>query len=147
MEKEVLVSIKGLQFSGDGNPEKVETINRGDYYKKGDHHYVIFDEVIEGFDSPTRNMIKFYDGSCSVNKKGVVNVNMLFEENKQNLTNYVTPFGNILIGIDTGSIDISESENQIDIFVHYSLEANYEHLADCQLEITIKNRSEGFLLS
>lgn len=147
MDKDVLISISGLQFSEGEGPDKVETINAGQYYKKGDHHYVLFDEVIEGHDKPTRNMIKFADGLCSVNKKGVINVNMLFEENKRNLTNYATPFGSIMIGIDTKNVSLDQTEDKIDLLVDYALEANYEHLANCKLKIAIRNRSQGMPLS
>lgn len=147
MTKDVLVSIKGLQFSDGEGPDKVETINSGQYYKKGEHHYILFDEVTEGYNQPTKNMIKFGDGLCSVNKKGLINVNMLFEERKKNLTSYTTPYGNIMIGIDTARVDLLEKEDKIDISVDYALEANYEHLADCKLSIEIRNKNEGIPLA
>lgn len=147
MNKEVLVSIQGLQFGTGEEPDMIETINSGQYYKKGSHHYILFDEVTEGYDKPTRNLIKFGEGLCSVNKQGVVNVNMLFEEKKRNLTNYVTPFGNIMIGIDTRRVELCEDENQIHLSVNYALEANYEHLADCKLKIAVRSREDGISLS
>jgi uncharacterized beta-barrel protein YwiB (DUF1934 family) len=147
MNKEVLVAISGLQFSEGMEPDRIETINSGEYYKKGNSHYILFDEVTEGDERTTRNMIKFSDGICSVNKKGVINVNMLFEEKKRNLTNYATPFGNVMIGIDTQNIDLAETEERIDLLVDYALEANYEHLANCKLKIAICNRADGMQLS
>lgn len=146
MDREVLVSIKGLQFMEGEHQEQVETINSGLYYQKGDTHYVLFDEVVEGYPKPIKNMIKFSDGACMVNKKGTVNVNMLFEENKKNLSNYVTPFGSILIGIDTESVDVMQNEEQMDVRIKYTLEANYEHLADCDLEISVRERERGISL-
>ena len=147
MNKEVLISVKGLQFSVGEHTDTVETINKGEYYRKGDQHYILFDEVMEGFEKPTKNMIKCSDGMCSVNKKGVINVNMLFQENRRNLTNYVTPFGGVMIGIDTYNIDFEETEEQLKIRIDYALEANYEHLANCKLEIAVRNRTEGIELS
>ena len=67
----------------------------------------------------------------------------LNEENKKNMTSYQTPFGNILIGIDTGKINIEENTDNIRICVDYTLEANYEHLADCRIEMNIRNREDG----
>ena len=72
-----------------------------EYYLRNDHHYIVYDEVMEGFEEATKNIFKF-DGSClEVTKRGAVNVHMLFEEQKKNMTTYHTPFGDILIGIDT----------------------------------------------
>ena len=62
------------------------------------------------------------------------------------MTSYVTPFGNILIGIDTADIKIDESEDAISVNVEYTLDANYEHLADCKIEMNIKNREAGIEL-
>ena len=76
-----------------------------------------------------------------------MNVHMVFEENKKNMTNYATPYGNILIGIDTGEVEIQELEDHIKVNVKYSLEANYEHMADCRIEMDIRAREEGISLS
>lgn len=141
MDKKVLVALKGLQFTiGDIEEQRLETIVPAQYYKKNDSHYLIYDEVMEGFDDTTRNMIKFRDSLVEVTKKGLINVHMVFEENKMNITNYATPFGDIMIGIDTSEIQVQEQEDKISINVSYSLEANYEHMADCRFEIKITDR-------
>ena len=58
MTKDVLVTVKGLQSIEAGEPEEVEMVSRGDYYYKNGHHYIFFDEVVEGFTESTRNSIK-----------------------------------------------------------------------------------------
>ena len=64
MEKDVLVTIRGLQtLENIENPEEVELVAKGDYYYRNGHHYILFDEVTEGFSEPTRNTIKFTDKS------------------------------------------------------------------------------------
>ena len=55
---------------------------------------------------------------------------MVFEENKKNMTNYLTPYGGILIGLDTSKVSFTESEKEIRVNVDYALEVNYEYLAD-----------------
>ena len=81
MTKEVMVSIKGLQFDQSADSEEIETIQWGQYYKK-------------------------------------------------NMTNYLTPYGGILIGLDTSKVSFTESEKEIRVNVDYALEVNYEYLAD-----------------
>lgn len=147
MEKEVLLSLKGLQFSMDEEgAQALETITPAEYYTRNGSHYVIYDEVTEGFSEPTKNVIKFKDSLLEVTKKGLVNVHMVFEENKKNITSYATPFGNILIGIDTGDVEIKEDEEGIRVDVEYVLEANYEHLADCRITMDITPREKGIEL-
>ena len=107
---------------------------------------MFYDEVIEGFDQRVRNMIKFKNGALHVQKKGIVNVNMAFEEEKKYNTCYTTPYGDIMIGIDTDSVEISEEEDHISLDVAYRLEANYEHLADCRIKMDIRSKESGMPL-
>ncbi len=148
MTKEVLLSLQGLQFdavSADG--DKIETITPAEYYKRNDSHYVIFEEAMEGFQEKTKNVIKFKENSLDLTKKGLVNVHMIFEENKKNMTNYATPYGNILIGLDARSVRLKEKEERIEVDVDYALEVNYEHFADCKIKMDIRAKNgEGFSL-
>ena len=51
MTKDVIVSINGLQIARQNEEsEPIEVITAGDYYKKNDKHYIIYDEVAEGFE-------------------------------------------------------------------------------------------------
>ena len=54
MNKEVLVSISGLQFSND-DKDVLEVITIGDYYKRNGRHYLLFD------DGRNRRYYKEYD--------------------------------------------------------------------------------------
>ena len=70
MEKEVLLALKGLQFSVDEEgAQALETITPAEYYKKNESHYIIYDEVMEGFTENTRNIIKFKDSLLEVTKR------------------------------------------------------------------------------
>lgn len=147
MTKDVLLAIRGLQFDADNDENKIETINPAQYYNKNDQHYVIYDEITEGFSESTKNIIKFKEHSMDLTKKGLVNVHMVFEENKKNMTSYSTPYGNILIGIDARKVSCTEAEEHIRVDVEYALEVNYEHLADCKIQMNIRSREAGMELS
>ncbi len=145
MTKDILLSITGLQFTAqdEGDAQAVEVITPGDYYKKNDKHYVIYDEVIEGYEGTTRNLIKVGQDCLDITKKGVTNVHMIFEKNKKNVTYYYTPFGSILIGIDAKQVEVEETEENIDVKVNYDLEINYEFLANCNITMNIKAKDAG----
>ena len=139
MNKDVWVSVAGLQFSGSGEEEKIEILTPGSYYRKKDHHYVLYEEVVEGSDEITKNTVKFDGDMLTISKRGFTNVEMIFEENKRNMTNYVTPYGSLLVGIDTDRIDIREGDDIINIDIDYALDVNYEHLANCKIKMEIRN--------
>ncbi|MBO5371563.1 MAG: DUF1934 domain-containing protein [Lachnospiraceae bacterium] len=144
MTKDVLVSICGLQMMSDQEDnEPVEVITAGDYYKKNDKHYVIYDEVVEGFEGKTKNIIKLHENCVDITKRGITNVHMVFEKNKKNVTCYQTPFGSMMVGIDAKDIKIVEAENDISVKVKYALELNYEHLADCTIKMAIQSKDAG----
>ena len=140
MTKDVLVKISGLQFSDDQGNDPVEIITTGNYYKKNGKHYILYDEVQEGFDGVTKSIIKVNDDFLDVTKKGVTNVHMMFEKNKKNMSYYNTPFGNLLVAINATDVKVNETEDNIDIKVDYKLEVNYEHLAECSISMNIMSK-------
>ena len=140
MTKDVLVKISGLQFAEDQDSGPVEIITTGNYYKKNGKHYILYDEVQEGFDGVTKSVIKVNDDFLDVTKKGVTNVHMMFEKNKKNMSYYNTPFGNLLVGINATDVKVNETEDNIDIKVDYMLEVNYEHLAECSISMNIMSK-------
>lgn len=149
MTKEVLLTLRGLQFDQrEENADKIEIVTVGDYYKKSDKHYVIYEEITEGFDRPTKNRLKIDSHMVELTRNGLVNVHMIFQENKKNMSNYNTPFGQILVGIDTKRIVIEEREDAVLVDVEYALDINYEFLSDCHIRIEIRPKEEnsGFTL-
>lgn len=145
MTKNILLSIKGLQSLSEEQEDEMEVIIPGSYCKRGNMHYVKYDEVTEGFDGTTSNLLKFSDRCLEVRKKGVTNTHMIFEEQKKNMTYYDTPFGNLLLGISATNVSMRESEEQIDVKVDYALEINSEHLAECSIDVTVRPRNAGGL--
>ncbi len=146
MTKDILVKISGMQFTADNEdpnePEPVEIIAPGEYYFKNGEHYIIYDEFMEGFDSLTKNVLKLKNDSLEITKRGSSNVHMIFEKDKKNLTCYTTPFGNLMMGIDARRILIEESEEEIYAQVEYALDINYEHLADCTIQLRVQPKRQ-----
>ena len=140
MTKDVLIKISGLQFAGEEDNDSIEVITSGTYYKKNDKHYVLYEEVMEGSTEVTKNVIKIGTDSMEVTRKGPANVHMVFEKEKKNVSYYYTPFGNLLIGIDAKSIQVDETDMDINVKVNYNLEINYEHVANCHITVDIKSK-------
>ncbi|MBO5472497.1 MAG: DUF1934 domain-containing protein [Lachnospiraceae bacterium] len=144
MMKEVLLTMQGLQFDQRmEDSDKIETVTVGDYYKKNNKHYVIYEEVVEGLPGATKNRLKFSRDMLELTRNGLINVHMVFQENKKNVTSYHTPFGQILIGIDTKKIQLTEKEDDIVVDVDYALDVNYEFLSDCHIKIHICSKENS----
>ena len=152
MTKDVLISISGLQIEvmeeeGIEN-EPIEVVTPASYFKKNGKHYILYDEVTEGIPGVTKNKIKISDAAVEIRKSGVTNVHMIFDRGKKNLTYYDTPFGQMLIGVNTLFMESEESEDHMDIRIEYELDINHEPLADCKIRMNIRSKNAvGFKLN
>ena len=94
-----------------------------------------------------RSVIKVKDDYMELTKKGAVNVHMVFERDKQNISYYYTPYGSLQIGVDAGRVLLQASENEIAVEVLYDLDINSEHIANCRIRMTaVPKGSEDFTL-
>ena len=144
MTKDVLLSISGLHYDVAGVTEEdenepIEVITPAAYYFKNGKHYVIYDEVVEGMPGTIKNNIRIAeDGKLEIMKSGLANTHMVFEKGKINMTEYETPYGELLVGIHTKEMTVKSKEKIIDVHVNYELDVNGEMVADCNIEMNIK---------
>lgn len=141
MTKDVWISIESLQKNAEGESEKIEIITPASYYKKNGRHYVLYEETLED-GIVSKNTLRFDDDFVSVTKRGDVSVDMVFEKGKRNTTNYATPYGSLLVGIEASKLEVLYEETSISINVEYSLDINYEHLSDCVISMKIRSKTE-----
>lgn len=145
MTSDVLVTIQGLQF-GDGVSEEeldqIQTICPGKFYDKNESRYILYDEMVEGIEQPIQNRIKIKKDEITVTKKGPFQVQMEFEKGKKTMTQYHTPFGPIMMAMDTEILEVEEAEDRIHIYIKYGLEANYQFVADCEIKIDIVDQKK-----
>ena len=64
------------------------------------------------------------------------------EEGKQNLTSYQTPFGSLMIGINTHKVEVTEHDECIHLEAQYGLDINYEFLSDCVISMDISPKNK-----
>lgn len=146
MTKDVLVSISGMHMdvvSGmtDADNEPIEVVTPASYYCKNGKHYVIYDEVVEGMAGTIKNKIKITGtDSVEIMKTGISNAHMVFEKNKKNLTYYQTPYGQMLVGVNTRNMEINVTDDNIGVSVDYELDINHEPLADCKIKMEIYSK-------
>lgn len=148
MDKNVLIHVRGLQLMDpDGGDEPLEIVVPGEYYYRNGSHYLRYEEMMEDFPEPTINYIKMGEGTMEVRKKGLVNVHMVFEQGKKNMTFYTTPFGTIQMGIAATNLDLDEGKDGLNMKVDYALDMNEQHVADCYLSVQVQpQHSENFTL-
>lgn len=146
MDKNVLIHVKGIQVVDKRDEEvPIEIIVPGEYYYRNGSHYLKYEELMEDFQEPTINYVKISEKGVEVRKKGLVNVHMVFEPGKKNLTYYSTPFGTLPMGISATNIEFEMKENVMDVVVEYLLDMDEQQVAECYLSIHADNsRSQNF---
>ena len=135
MKKDVLVSISGKHIDIMEDPvqgreqgdDAIEVVTPASYYCKNGKHYIIYDEVLEGMAGTIRNKIKI-TGTDSI------------EKNRKNQTYYRTPYGQLLIGVNTKNMEVSVDDDRINVLVDYELDVNHEPLADCKIKMNIMSK-------
>lgn len=144
MTKDVLISLCTVQSNpGETQEDRTQTLISGNYYEKNDRHYILYDEVMEGFSKAVKTKVKFSENMLEIIRNGPIGVRMLFEENKKNVTSYNTPYGNILLGISTKKINVIVQPDIIEVDVEYTLDADGGHLSDCSMNMRIQSKKSG----
>ena len=155
MTKDVLVSISGHHIDIMAEPEDqvkalesgqdaIEVVTPASYYCRGGKHYILYDDVMEGMPGTIKNRIKITGtDSVEIVKSGLSSSHMIFEKNRKNLTYYRTPYGQMLVGVNTRNMEVSVEDDRINVQVDYELDVNHEPLADCKIRLDIVSKNSG----
>lgn len=143
MKEKVFVKVKGLQFAnGQEEEDIIEVINVGRYRIINGSEYVKYDEVYEESTQKSTNTIKISEKCVEIIKKGLVTAHMSFVEGEKTMTFYDTPYGSIYLGIFAQNIQIERDEDDIRISIDYSIDMNYEKVADSHIDIEISSKGK-----
>ena len=140
MREEVTVSITGLQIGKDIGSQRITSVHEGRFFEREGKRYIMYNENTEGTEEITKCLIKIGFNEVSVTKRGAVNVEMPFRMGAKKLTNYDTQFGGFTLGFKTRNISCVENDHNIILDIDYVLDMNYEYLADCHINITVKEK-------
>lgn len=144
MTKDVWIKVSGLQFTGENaDPEPVEIITSGTYTEKNGKHYLRYEEYMPDESGFTTNTVVIDPDSVDILKKGAASTSMFFHRDQKTFSIYSTPFGNLVLGLDTQGIDIDAREDSLAVLVKYGLELNSQFVADCSISITANEKNSG----
>ncbi len=142
LDKNVIVSVKGTQTVGEMS-DSMEVTTTGIYAYKNGVSYITYEEYDEETKKPIKNMIKVLDEKIELVKRGEYNVNMIFGKGEENLSYYSTPFGQILVGIMTESMEVRVDDGIAQITIKYRLTMNGEYASDNEIQVTVRKDIYG----
>lgn len=136
MRKDVIITVRGLQPEVDAT-EAIEVISAGTYLRKGDTHYLSYEEIDED-GRLTKNRIKLTEDVIEMVKQGSITTQMFFAAGEKQYTCYSTPFGDMTLGTTTNHISVTEEDGRLKARLLYGLEVNGAHMSECELDIEVR---------
>jgi uncharacterized beta-barrel protein YwiB (DUF1934 family) len=122
MKKYVIISVKGTQTSTNQDPNILELVTEGKYYKKGNAYFITYKESeVTGMEGTTTTL-KISDGVVTLMRFGSVNSQFIFERGQKHLSYYDTSYGTFTVGVYANEVDVKVDDEGGEIRVDYRLE-------------------------
>ncbi len=141
MTKNVRITITGEQRELEENSVTIEA--PGSYHFANGKHFIQYEEVREELGKKIGNTIKVSASEVTYTKKDDYNTRMYFELNQVTQMDYHTTYGVLALDIKTKTIDISESDDIIEVKLEYSLFESGLPVSENMLHIIVKAEDEN----
>lgn len=144
MAANAYLTLTGRQKDEAGEIAVTEHGGDAEYYEKNGCCYIFYEEapdgmnIPDGMDTIVKNTIKLKNSVLELSRRGGIHTRMVFEPGKEYITDYLTPYGCLKIGISTHSLDVSRSEGKLTIRITYSLTSEGIPVSDCSMDIRVK---------
>ena len=138
MEKDVVISIKGMQKYEGNDPDTVELVTAGRLMKDKAGYTLSYQESeITGLEG-TLTTIQVEGEQVTLMRMGEFNSQMVFQEVRRHLSMYNTPYGAMSVGVNTRHLLADLSDKGGDIEIDYAIEI--DHAIDGRSVFQIKVR-------
>ena len=143
MDKEVVISIKGMQKYEDTFPDVVELVTAGRLAREGESYTLSYQESeLTGLEG-TLTTIQVDGGQVTLMRVGEFNSQLVFQEGRRHLSMYNTPYGAMSIGVNTRHLMASLTDQGGDIEVDYTIEVDHALAGRNVFRINVKESESG----
>lgn len=109
----------------------------GEYFRKEDTHYCVYEEQPEGWDEPYRIMLKWKESVLERRRLGGMASRVIYEAGKCSCDHYRTPYGELLMEMDTHRLEIQEKTKGFLLVTEYSIRQDGQRVSENRIEIQI----------
>lgn len=143
MEKEVVISIKGMQNFEGALPDVIELVTEGRLARDGESYTLSYQESeLTGLEGTTTSF-EVRGPQVILSRTGSVNSQMVFEEGKQHTSLYETPFGELAIDIRTSRLRHSLTERGGLLDLRYSISVDHSATGRNAFKIRVRRKHEA----
>ena len=143
MEKEVVISIKGMQQYEGALPDAVELVTAGRLARDGTGYTLSYQESeLTGLDG-TLTTIQVDGEQVTLMRVGEFNSQLVFQEGRRHLSVYNTPYGAMSVGVHTRHLLAELNDQGGDIEVDYEIEVDHAMAGRNIFRINVKEAAIG----
>ena len=145
MEKEVIISIKGMQEFEQTGKDTIELVTRGSLGEQAGVYTLRYQESeLTGLEG-TQTTIEVEPERVSMLREGQVNTQMIFQEGRRHLSMYNTPYGSMAVGVNTRHLYAQLDAAGGDIEIDYSIEIDHAIVGRNIFRINVKQAGDTVL--
>lgn len=138
MKKQVLITVQGRQTNDCGEQDTQELVTVGEYICKDQVYYLLYKETEMCGMEGTTTSVKVEGERVVLNRMGATQLKQIFQVGETHQSNYVTPYGRMLLNVLTARVDVDLTEVGGSINLEYELTIGAEKVSDNKLFITVK---------
>lgn len=143
MEKDVVISIKGMQKYDNTDPDVIELVTQGRLTREGESYTLSYQESeLTGLEG-TLTTIQVDGEQVTLMRVGEFTSQMVFQEGRRHLSMYNTPYGAMAIGVNTRHLLAELNDQGGDIEIDYSIEIDHAMAGRSVFQISIKEAELG----
>ena len=150
MEKDVIISIQGLQTFEDTGDDCIELVTEGRLTDHGEDGLILSyqESELTGMEGTETILHMDPDGTITLLRTGQFNSQMIFQEGERHLSLYQTPYGDMAIGILAQHIRNTLDINGGELEIAYAIEIDNAMAGRNLFKVQVRedNRSKGVRL-
>ena len=140
MEKEVVISIKGMQNYEGALPDVVELVTQGRLAREGERYTLSYQESELTGLSGTLTTIRVDGPEVTLMRVGEFNSQMVFQEGRQHLALYDTPYGALSVAVRTKKMQTCLDPTGGKIEVDYAIEIDHAAAGESLFRIQVRKK-------
>lgn len=138
MEKPVIISIRGVQSLEPGEEDVMELVTQGVLREEDGEGYALSYEESEltGLEG---TLTTFHVGPDKIvlRRQGTLNSEMIFQEGQKHVSLYETPYGGLMLGVNTHRAKAHLDEAGGSLSIRYALEVDSQPIGENSFEIHV----------
>ena len=139
MEKPVIISIKGIQSGEIQGDETMELVTQGTLKHDDENGYSLSyrESELTGLEGTTTTF-RIGKDRITLLREGSLNSEMVFQEGEKHFSLYETPYGGLMLGVDTRRARADLDPTGGNLSIRYALEVENEPIGENAFEIQVK---------